>query len=369
MKRYIYEYEQWPDFYWEHRSISSVFGQVRIKQGLLIGHMNALGFSHKNETVLTSLTMDVVKSSEIEGEFLSYEQVRSSIARRLGINTAGLVNSTRHIDGVVSMLLDATQNYSQPITEKRLFGWHASLFPTGYSGNLSIEVGKYRTGEMQIVSGPIGKEKVHYEAIKASQVKKEMKVFLNWLNNENELDLVLKAAIAHFWFIIIHPFDDGNGRIARAITDLLLARSENSGERFYSMSNQILKERKKYYQILQQVQHSTGDITEWVVWFMDCLKNSIDATEHTTQRIIQKAVFWKKYDKTSFNERQRLVLNKLLDGFEGKLQTSKWAKITKTSNDTALRDIKDLIQKGILKQTKEGGRNSNYELKKVKLKN
>ena len=369
MKRYIYEYEQWPDFYWEHRFISSVFGQVRIKQGLLIGHMNALGFSHKNETVLTSLTMDVVKSSEIEGEFLSYEQVRSSIARRLGINTAGLVNSTRHIDGVVSMLLDATQNYSQPITEKRLFGWHASLFPTGYSGNLSIEVGKYRTGEMQIVSGPIGKEKVHYEAIKASQVKKEMKVFLNWLNNENELDLVLKAAIAHFWFIIIHPFDDGNGRIARAITDLLLARSENSGERFYSMSNQILKERKKYYQILQQVQHSTGDITEWVVWFMDCLKNSIDATEYTTQRIIQKAVFWKKYDKTSFNERQRLVLNKLLDGFEGKLQTSKWAKITKTSNDTALRDIKDLIQKGILKQTKEGGRNSNYELKKVKLKN
>ncbi|MGQ7944262.1 Fic family protein [Flavobacterium sp. WC2509] len=366
MAKYIYEHQNWTKFTWQDKSINVIFGKVRLMQGKIIGQMNTLGFSAKEEATLTALTLDVVKSSEIEGELLNYDQVRSSIARRLGINTAGLVPSNRHIEGVVEMMLDATQRYTSTLTEDRLFGWHAALFPTGFSGPYKIETGKYRTDEMQVVSGAMGKEKVHYKAVKPELVKAEMDKFLDWFNNNNSLDLVLKAAIAHFWFIIIHPFDDGNGRIGRAITDMLLARAENSGERFYSMSSQILIERKQYYEVLQKVQHSTGDITEWIEWFLHCLKNAIFATENTTQKIMHKAEFWKLHEQTLINERQRLVLNKLFDDFEGKLQTSKWAKITKTSTDTALRDIKDLIGKGILQQTNEGGRNANYELTSFK---
>lgn len=367
MAKYIYQYKNWTDFTWNDKAINAIFGEVRLMQGKIIGQMNALGFSAKEEATLTALTLDVVKSSEIEGELLNYDQVRSSIARRLGIKTAGLVPSSRHIEGLVEMMLDATQRHNLPITKKRLFGWHAALFPTGYSGTYEIEVGRYRTSEMQVVSGAMGKEKVHYEAVKPEVVKAEMDKFLDWFNNDNQLDPVLKAAIAHFWFIIIHPFDDGNGRIGRAITDMLLARAESSGERFYSMSSQILVERKQYYDILQKVQHSTGDITEWLEWFLHCLKNAILATENTTQRILRKAEFWKLHEQTPINERQRLMLNKLFDGFDGKLQTSKWAKITKTSTDTALRDIKDLIDKGILQQTEELGRNVNYELLAFKI--
>lgn len=366
MVKYIYEQKNWTDFSWDDKAINAVFGEVRLMQGKIIGQMNSLGFTAKEEATLNALTLDIVKSSEIEGELLNYEQVRSSIARRLGINTAGLVPSSRHIEGIVEMMLDATQRYDLPLTEKRLFGWHAALFPTGYSGTYKIEVGKYRTGEIQVVSGAMGKEKVHYEALKHEHVKAEMNKFLKWFNNDKKLDPVLKAAIAHFWFIIIHPFDDGNGRIGRAIIDMLLARAESSGERFYSMSGQILIERKRYYEILQKVQHSTGDITEWLDWFLHCLKNAMLATENTTQKIMQKAAFWKMHEQTPINERQRLMLNKLFDGFEGKLQTSKWAKITKTSTDTALRDIKDLVEKGILKRTEEGGRNVNYELVNIK---
>jgi len=361
MPKFIYEHTNWTAFVWQDKAINALFGQVRLMQGKIIGQMNALGFSAKEEATLTALTLDVVKSSEIEGELLNYNQVRSSIARRLGINTAGLVPSSRHIEGVVEMMLDATQRYSFALTEKRLFGWHAALFPTGYSGPYEIEVGGYRTSEMQVVSGAFGKEKVHYKAIKPERVKAEMDKFLDWFNNYKSLDPVLKAAIAHFWFIIIHPFDDGNGRIGRALTDMLLAQAEGSGERFYSMSSQILTERKRYYEILQKVQHSSGDITEWLNWFLTCLKNAMLATEKTTQKILRKAAFWKLHELTPINERQRLMLNKLFDGFEGKLQTSKWAKITKTSNDTALRDIKSLLEKGILQQT-GGGRNANYEL-------
>jgi Fic family protein len=367
MAKYIYEHKNWTDFSWQDKPISVVFGEVRLLQGKIIGQMNALGFSAKEEATLTALTLDIVKSSEIEGEFLNYDQVRSSIARRLGINTGGLVSSSRHIEGVVEMMLDATQRYNKPLTENRLFGWHAALFPTGYSGPYAIEVGRYRTGEMQVVSGAMGKEKVHYEAVKPELVKTEMNKFLDWFNNENSLDLVLKAAIAHFWFIIIHPFDDGNGRIGRAITDMLLAHAEGSGERYYSMSSQILAERKQYYEVLQKVQHSAGDITEWLNWFLQCLKNAMNSTESTTQKILQKAKFWKDHEHTAINERQRLMLNKLFDNFEGKLQTSKWAKITKTSSDTALRDIKDLVEKGILKQTSEGGRSANYKLIDVRV--
>ncbi|TVQ15023.1 MAG: Fic family protein [Balneolaceae bacterium] len=362
MAKYIYEHKNWTAFTWQDKAINAVFGEVRLMQGKIIGQMNALGFSAKEEATLSTLTLDVVKSSEIEGELLNYEQVRSSIARRLGINTAGLVPSSRHIEGVVEMMLDATQRHALPLTDKRLFGWHAALFPTGYSGSYKIEVGRYRTGEVQVVSGAMGKEKVHYEAVKPGLVKTEMEKFLDWFNTDNSLDPVLKAAIAHFWFIIIHPFDDGNGRIGRAITDMLLARAEGSGERFYSMSSQILAERKRYYEVLQKVQHSSGDITEWLDWFLHCLKNAMLATESTTQKIVRKAEFWKLHEHTLINERQRLILNKLFDGFEGKLKTSKWAKITKTSTDTALRDIKDLVEKGILKQTDEGGRSANYVL-------
>jgi len=362
MAKYIYQNKNWTEFSWNDRAINAVFGEVKLLQGKLIGQMNGLGFLEKEEVSLSALTLDVVKSSEIEGELLNYEQVRSSIARRLGINTAGLVPSSRHIEGVVEMMLDATQRYDFPLTEKRLLGWHAALFPTGYSGPYEIEVGKYRTGEMQVVSGAMGKEKVHYEAIKAKFVKREMDRFLEWYNQDEKLDPVFKAAIAHFWFIIIHPFDDGNGRVGRAIADMLLSRAEKSGERLYSMSSQILIERKRYYEVLQKVQHSTGDITEWLVWFLHCLKNAMLSTENTTQKILRKAEFWKRHENTSINERQRIVLNKLFEGFDGKLQTSKWAKITKTSNDTALRDIKDLVEKGILRQTEEGGRNANYSL-------
>lgn len=362
MAKYIYEHKNWTDFTWNEKAINAVFGEVRLMQGKIIGQMNALGFSAKEEATLTTLTLDVVKSSEIEGELLNYHQVRSSIARRLGINTAGLVAGSRHVEGIVEMMLDATQRHKLPLTGKRLFGWHAALFPTGHSGPYKIETGKYRTGSMQVVSGAMGKEKVHYEAVKPGRVKAEMEKFLDWFNNDHELDLVFKAAIAHFWFIIIHPFDDGNGRIGRAITDMLLARAEGSGERFYSMSGQILAERKQYYEVLQKVQHSAGDITEWLEWFFHCLKNAMLSTENTTQKILRKAEFWKLHEHTPVNERQRLMLNKLFDGLEGKLKTSKWAKITKASTDTALRDIKDLVEKGILQQTEEGGRNANYEL-------
>ena len=362
MAKYIYEYKNWTNFTWQESAINAIFGEVRNMQGKIIGQMNTLGFATKEEATLTTLTLDVIKSSEIEGEKLDYDQVRSSIARKLGINIAGLLPANRNLDGVVEMMLDATQHFQNPLTNKRLFGWHSALFPTGYSGMHQIVFGQYRTGEMQIVSGAMGKEKLHYEAISASKVDDEMGKFLNWFNDKSKIDPVLKAAIAHFWFIIIHPFDDGNGRIARAISDLMLARADGSTERYYSMSSQILIERKQYYEILQKVQHSSGDITEWLDWFLHCLKNSILASQTTLKKIFQRTEFWKIHEKTTINERQRLVLNKLLEGFEGKLKSSKWAKIAKCSPDTALRDIKDLIEKGILKQEQQGGRSTNYEL-------
>lgn len=363
MAKYIYQHKNWTNFHWQDTAINALFGEVRNLQGKISGQMNALGFSTKEEAKLTMLTLDVVKSSEIEGELLNYEQVRSSIARRLGINIAGLVPADRNVDGVVDMMLDATQNYLNPLTEERLFGWHAALFPTGFSGMHKITAGSYRSSEMQIVSGAMGKEKIHYEAVPPQLVKTEMDKFLAWFNDEVTLDPVLKAAIAHFWFIIIHPFDDGNGRIARAISDMYLTRAENSPDRFYSMSSQILAERKQYYEVLQKVQHSNGDITEWLNWFFHCLKKALLETENTLQKILRKAAFWKIHEKTSLNERQRLLLNKLLNGFDGKLKSSKWAKIAKCSPDTALRDIKDLIIKGILQQEQSGGRSTNYELK------
>ncbi|MDR3133629.1 MAG: Fic family protein [Prevotellaceae bacterium] len=370
MAKYIYHYPEWPYFSWDDRAIATVFGEVRHLQGKLLGQMNALGFAMQTEAALATLTLDVLKSSEIEGERLNYEQVRSSIARRLGMDVAGLVPSSRHIDGVVEMMLDATQNYREPLTDERLFGWHAALFPTGRSGMYKIDVGRYRTGEMQVVSGAMGKEKIHYEAPPPAIIQKEMTRFLYWLNDakavfspqQKSADPVLKAAVAHLWFVTIHPFNDGNGRIARAISDMLLARSDENPQRFYSLSNQILAERKKYYEVLQKTQQGNGNITEWMDWFLHCLKRALLATEDSLQHVLRKADFWKTHSHTSMNERQRLMLNKLLDGFEGKLQSSKWAKITHCSQDTALRDIKDLMEKGILKQDLQSGRSTSYIL-------
>ena len=362
MAKYIYQHLNWPNFSWDQQRIQGILGKVRHLQGKVLGQMSSLGFSVKEDALLSNLTMDIIKSSEIEGEQLNYEQVRSSIARRLGIEIAGIVNSNKDVEGIVEMMLDATQNYNNPLDEERLFGWHAALFPTGRSGMLKIVVGKYRKGEMEIVSGPMGREKVHYQAPSAANVKEEMDQFLIWFNNESEIDLVLKSAIAHFWFIIIHPFDDGNGRIARAISDSLLALSDNNSQRFYSLSSRILIERKEYYEVLKKVQYSDGDITEWLEWFLQCLYRALESAEQVTQNVLRKTEFWDKHKETILNSRQRLMLNKILDGFDGKLKTSKWAKITKSSPDTALRDIKDLIEKGILKQEEPGGRSTNYEM-------
>lgn len=362
MPRYIYEHAQWPAFTWDEGQISVLLGRVRHLQGRLFGRMGGLGFFIKEEANLSTLTLDVLKSSEIEGEFLNYEQVRSSIARKLGLEYSGMVHIDRNVEGVVEMMLDATQRYEKPLDEERLFGWHASLFPTGRSGMHKIAAGQYRDGAMQVVSGAMGKEKVHYEAPAPEVVKAEMDAFLVWYNQATNIDPVIKAAIAHFWFIIVHPFDDGNGRVARAMSDMLLARSEESPQRFYSLSNQILTEKKDYYAILQKVQHSSGDITAWLDWFLNCLHRALVTAEATLAGVLQKADFWDMHSETVLNSRQRLMLNKLLDGFDGKLKSSKWAKITKCSSDTALRDIKDLMDKGILKQEDSGGRSTNYEL-------
>ena len=365
MAKYIYQYSNWPHFTWNDQEIQALLGRVRYLQGKLLGQMSSVGFSLKEETLLTTLTLDVLKSSEIEGEILNYEQVRSSIARQLGLEYVGMVYSSRNIEGVVEMLLDATQNYTQPLSEERLFGWHAALFPSGFSGLYKIEVAKYRSGDMQVVSGAMGKEKIHYESPKPELVEAEMNQFLKWFNEEDKLDLVLKSAIAHFWFIIIHPFDDGNGRMARALSDLLLSRSDDTSQRFYSLSNQILNERKIYYKVLQKIQSSSGDITEWLVWYLSCLYRALQSTESTLRKVMLKFDFWDKYGEMGFNSRQCLMLNKLLDGFDGKLTSSKWAKITKCSQDTAIRDIQNLIDNAILRKEAQGGRSTNYELNEI----
>lgn len=362
MAKYIYQHKQWPQFTWNEQEISLILGEVRLLQGKILGQMGAMGFAVKEEALLSTLTLDVLKSSEIEGETLNFEQVRSSIARRLGMEYAGMVNAGRDVEGVVEMMMDATQNFNEQLDDERLFGWHAALFPAGWSGIHKIEIGCFRKGEMQVVSGPMGKESIYFQAPAPDVVKQEMSVFLDWFNGETRIDGVIKAAIAHFWFIIIHPFDDGNGRIARTLSDMLLARSEDSSQRFYSLSNQILIEKKAYYQTLQKVQYSSGDITEWLDWFLKSLYRALKATENTMQRVLKKADFWDKHKDTVLNSRQRLMLNRILDGFDGKLKTSKWAKIAKCSADTALRDIKDLIEKDILKQEEAGGRSTNYEL-------
>jgi len=331
--KYIYQTNIWPKFIWDHRKITSVLVPVRSRQGRLLGRMEALGFSLRNEAILQTLTLEVIKSSAIEGDILDLAQVRSSIARRLGMDVGGLVASDRHVEGVVEMMLDATQNFDKPLTKERLFDWHASLFPTGRSGMYKIVVGAWRLdtdGPMRVVSGSMGREKVHFIAPPADRLDGEMKKFLNWFGNSEDLDPMLKAGIAHLWFVTVHPFGDGNGRIARAIADMQLARADGSRERFYSMSVQIRQERNEYYDILEKTQKSTDvtkdgiDITPWLEWFLSCLARALDTTEITLANVFKKARFWESHMSTSFNERQRKVINKLFNGFEGKLTTSKW---------------------------------------------
>ncbi|SNS31796.1 Fic family protein [Belliella buryatensis] len=364
---YNHQNPNWPSFHWKNEEIINLLSQARNLQGRLTGKMESLGFDLRNEAMLDTLTLDVLKSSEIEGEYLNPDQVRSSIARKLGLEIAGSVESDRHVDGLVEMMVDATRNCFQALTKDRLFDWHAALFPTGRSGMYKITVADWRkdsTGPMQVVSGALGKEKIHFQAPDAALVENEMRQFLDWFSSNNDIDLVLKAAIAHLWFVTIHPFEDGNGRITRALTDMLLAQSDKSNQRFYSMSAQIRIERKAYYEILEKTQKGNLDITAWIHWFLNCLINALQATEATLVKVLFKADFWAKHSKTLLNERQSKILNMLMDGFEGKLTSSKWAKIAKCSKDTAIRDINDLIDKDILQKEPAGGRSTNYELRR-----
>lgn len=362
---YIYDRKQWPKFSWDQAKIADLLLKIRHSQGRLLGRMDALGFQLREEATLQILTQDALKTSEIEGEKLDISQVRSSIATRLAMDIGALPHVDRHVEGIVEITLDATQNFAKPLTNERLFKWHQALFPVKQSLFQRMTIGKYRgkqSGPIQVVSGAYGREKIHYEAPSHDRLKKEMSQFIKWFNVPAEMDLLIKSALAHFWFVTIHPFDDGNGRIARAIADMVLARSENSQQRFYSMSAQIRHERKAYYQVLEECQKGSLDITTWIEWFLDCMQHAIIASEETLQMVMSKARFWALHQAEPFNDRQRDMINRILNGFYGKLTSSKWAKLTKCSQDTALRDINDLLQRQILKKEEAGGRSTHYQL-------
>lgn len=365
MSRYIYQHSQWPQFTWDDNAIAAHLAKAKAGLKELDASVSSIGFRERDSTFLNTLTADVLKSSEIEGEMLNMEQVRSSVARHLGMDIAGLVPSDRHVDGIVEMMIDATRNADNLLTKQRLFTWHKGLFPSA-AERRRIIVGKWRndsTGPMQVVSGAMGREKVHYQAPVAKTLEKEMSKFLQWFNGNEPTDNLVKAAIAHLWFVTLHPFEDGNGRIARAIADMQLSKQGQGHRRFYSMSAQIRTERKAYYTILEKTQKGTMDITGWLIWFLSCLNSAVLQSVKTINRVVEKAAFWDRHNNTPVNERQRLMLNKLYDDFYGKLTTSKWAKMAKCSHDTALRDIKDLMDKAILKQEKAGGRSTGYVLK------
>jgi Fic family protein len=363
---YIWKTPDWPQWRFDYTQLAEPLAKVRFQQGRFTGVMESFGFKLREEAVLTTLTLDVLKTSEIEGEHLNADQVRSSIARRLGMDIGALAPVDRYVEGVVEMMLDATRNYHQPLTVERLFAWHGALFPTGRSGLVPIRTATWRddiNGPMQVISGPFGNEKVHYVAPPAGRLKAEVDRFLEWFNTgESGNDAVLKAGLAHLWFVTVHPFDDGNGRIARAIGDMALARSEKSCQRFYSLSAQIQQERSRYYDVLESTQHGTMDVTAWLMWFLECLTRAMDKAEETLSSVICKARFWEQYAKLALNERQIKVLNRLLDDFEGKLTTSKWAKLAKCSQDTAYRDIVILMQHGVLVKNEAGGRGTSYDV-------
>jgi len=362
---YIYQRPGWPKFSWDAEVLAELLAAVRHKQGRLLGKMESLGFNMQTEAGLIVLTQDVVKTSAIEGEVLNPEEVRSSIARRLGLDVAGLPKAGREVDGVVEMMLDATRNFERPLDKERLFAWHASLFPTGRSGMRRMTVGAWRTGEtgpMRVVSGPIGRERVHFEAPDAERLEGEMARFIDWFNAALSLDPVLKAAMGHFWFVTIHPFEDGNGRIARAIADMTLARADGLPNRFYSMSSQIELERNVYYDQLEACQKGDLDITGWLKWFLNCLGRALDRAEQLLGTVLYKASLWQQINRRPVDDRQRLVINRMLDDFKGFLSTSKYARLAKCSTDTALRDIRELLDRGILVQNSGGGRSTSYRL-------
>lgn len=363
---YIHQLPDWPKFTWNSDKLAGLLAEIRYRQGKILGNMEALGFSVQAETALENLTQEIVKSSEIEGETLDVSQVRSSIARRLQIDINGPESADRYVEGIVEMMLDATQGFDKLLTEDRLYNWQSALFPTGRSGLFQIVVGAWRTGQkgpMRVVSGAIGKEKGHFEAPDAQKLPGEMAGFINWFNKERKLDPVLKSAIAHLWFVTIHPFEDGNGRIARAIAEMQLARAEKTPQRFYSMSAQIRIERNDYYDMLEKTQKGNLDITEWLEWFFGCLGRALDKADRSLQNVNRKKEFWDQAGSLNLNNRQRILLNRLLDGFDGKLNSSKWAKIAKCSTDTALRDIQDLIEKKLLSKEAAGGRSTSYQLR------
>ena len=359
---YIYDHKEWPQFQWDQKHISKKLASVRHMQGRLIGGMESIGFQFRDEVILNSLTLDVVKSSEIEGEILDPSIVRSSVARRLGMDIGGLEGKDRHVDGVVEMVLDATQRFNQPLTKERVFGWHAALFPTGWSGLSKINVGSWRQGPVEVVSGEFSKEKVHFEGPAPSRVKNEMHTFLKWIEEDQTWDFVLKSAIAHLWFVTIHPFEDGNGRISRALADLLLTRSDGTPHRFYSLSSQIQRERKSYYSILEKTQKGGMDITQWIDWYLSCLERALNKALGELETVLQKSRYLESLSHLNLNERQRKLLNRLLDGIEGKLTSTKWAKMAKCSQDTAYRDIVDLLNQGLLKKDPSRGRSTSYSL-------
>jgi Fic family protein len=363
--RYIHERPEWPQFTWNTAALAGLLASVRHSQGRLLGRMESLGFALRAEASLAVLTSEVVKSSAIEGDMLNREEVRSSVARRLGLDVAGLPTARRDVDGVVEMTLDATRNFEAPLTKERLFDWHAALFPTGRSGMYRITVGDWRQKEgglMQVVSGPFGRQRVHFEAPPPERIEPEMSRFIDWFNAPSSADAVLRAGIAHFWFVTVHPFDDGNGRVARAVADMALARADGTQDRFYSMSAQIEAERKEYYLQLEKGQHGDLDITGWLSWFLDCLGRAIASAESTLAPVLYKAQLWQVINRRPVNDRQRLVINRLLDGFEGFLTSSKYARLAKCSPDTALRDIRELLERGILVQNPSGGRSTSYRL-------
>jgi Fic family protein len=362
---FIHELTGWPGFTWDAGALAGPLGAVRYKQGKHLGRMSALGFDLRAEANLSALTDEVVKSSAIEGELLNPEEVRSSIARKLGLDVAGLPEPGRDVEGVVAMMLDATRNFDQPLTAERICGWHAALFPTGRSGMSRITVGEWRAGAagpMQVVSGPVGKERVHFEAPAAERVGDEMKQLLAWFNASPTIDPVLAAGVAHLWFVTIHPFDDGNGRIARAIADMVLARADGTMDRFYSMSSGIEAQRKEYYRQLEVAQRGNLDITTWLAWFLTCLDHTIEAAEESLGSVLRKARLWQRINLRPVNERQRMVLNRMLDDFTGHLTTSRYAKLARCSNDTALRDIRELLERGVIVRNPAGGRSTSYRL-------
>ncbi|MEX3945364.1 Fic family protein [Paraburkholderia sp. BR10937] len=362
---YIWQAGDWPQWRFDLAALAEPMAEVSRAQGLLVGRLADVGLALRDQASLAALTEDVLKTSEIEGEQLDVASVRSSIARRMGVDIGALAPVDRHVEGVVEMVLDATTNSRAPVTRERLFGWHAALFPTGYAGLSRINVGAWRddaNGPMQVISGPIGRQRVHFEAPPANRLEAGTRRFLDWLNGPAQEPPLIKAALGHLWFVTLHPFDDGNGRVARAIGDLLLARADGSAQRFYSLSAQIQRERKGYYEILERTQRGSMDVTLWLAWFFDALHRAVDQAQITLDAVLAKARFWREWATTPFNERQVKLLNRLLDGFDGKLTSGKWAAIAKCSSDTALRDINDLVARGVLRKAEGGGRSTSYEL-------